>query len=850
VTLLGVPGIGKSRLVWELFSELERETDLRYWRQGRSLPYGQGVSLWALAEMIKAQAGVLEGDDDDAVGAKLDRAVREVVPEEEAEWVSASLRPLVGLETLGDAGGTRGASRDEAFTAWRRFVESLAERYPIVLVFEDLHWADDTLLNFIDHLVDWARDVPILVLCTARPELLERRPGWGGGKSNALTLRLTALSDADSAQILSNALGTPVLAAETQQLLLERASGNPLYAEQFARLLVERGSAQDLPLPDSVQGLIAARLDTLSVAEKALLQDAWVMGKVFWSGALAGDGDRAGLLHALDRKEFIRRERRSSVSGQDEYAFRHVLVRDVAYEQIPKADRAAKHLRAAEWIDSLGRPQDHAELVAHHYRSAMQLNPAPLPAHLVDRARTALQDAGDRSFALGSFAGAVGYYRAALELMEADDPNRPTALFGLGRAQFRATGSGADTLAAAVDALVAAGDPETAAEAETLLTTLWWESGKRELWLPHLARAAELVSDAPITPSKAQVVATRARHLYLAGDFRAALPVANEALAMAASVGREDLRAHALNTIAMARWETDAEAGYAAMRESIAISNAINSADAFKGYNNLQVMLEVDGHPREAMDAWRDSVRVAERFGAEGDLRWARHTGVWWAFFTGEWDRALEEIDRFLREAEKGSSHYLIGAQFLNRARIRIARDDLAGAVTDASASLTHARGTMDPQNVVPALALELWIRAELGEAQAAGATLDEMLAGMTQSSAYGFGTAGTMVAWAVASMGRGREWLNVISTGRHTPWIDAASLIIAGDWLAAAEKYAELGSQFDEAFARLRAAEQLAAAGRRAEADQQLDLSLAFFRKVRATRYVAQAEALLSAIA
>src|SRR5262249_55116819 len=156
--------------VYELFEELEHRRELRYWRQGRSLPYGEGVSLWALSEMVKAQAGVLEDDDDTAVADKLAAAVREVVPEDEAHWVVSASRPLRGRE---GSGGRFGARREEAFTAWRRFFEGLAERHPLVLVFEDLHWADDTLLDFVEHVVDWATDLPILVLCTARPELFE-----------------------------------------------------------------------------------------------------------------------------------------------------------------------------------------------------------------------------------------------------------------------------------------------------------------------------------------------------------------------------------------------------------------------------------------------------------------------------------------------------------------------------------------------------------------------------------------------------------------------------------------------------------------------------------------------------
>jgi hypothetical protein len=232
VTLVGVPGIGKSRLVWELFQALDRRPELVRWRQGRCLPYGR-LSFWALAEMVKSHAGILEDDEPEATTVKLAQAVAQVVPTDECTWVESHARALVGLDS------EQPRDRSEAFTAWRRLLEGIAEQPPLVLVFEDLHWADDALLDFVDHLVDWAAGVPILVVCSARPELLERRPGWGGGKLNALVLALSPLGDTETARLLSAVLERAVLPADTQATLLERAGGNPLYAEQFARLYRE-----------------------------------------------------------------------------------------------------------------------------------------------------------------------------------------------------------------------------------------------------------------------------------------------------------------------------------------------------------------------------------------------------------------------------------------------------------------------------------------------------------------------------------------------------------------------------------------------------------------------------------
>ena len=294
-------------------------------------------------------------------------------------WLRARLLPLLGI----DAG--EAAAHEELFTAWRRFVELAAERAPLVLVVEDVHWADPALLAFLEHLADWAQGVPLLVVCTARPELYERHAAWGTGLRNHTAINLSPLSDTDTAKLVAALLEQAVLPAETQQLLLERAGGNPLYAEEFVRMLRDRdlldehGDAQtghDVPFPESIQALIAARLDTLPQERKALLQDAAVLGKVFWAGAIGAMDDRdphevERALHDLARKELVRPFRQSSMEGESEYGFWHLLVRDVAYQQIPRAARSAKHLAAADWLET--KAGDQVEELAYHTGEALAL---------------------------------------------------------------------------------------------------------------------------------------------------------------------------------------------------------------------------------------------------------------------------------------------------------------------------------------------------------------------------------------------------------------------------------------------------------------------------------------------
>ncbi len=292
---------------------------------------------------------------------------------------------------------------------------------------EDLHWADAALLDFVEHLLDWTAGVPLMVVATARPELYDMRPGWGGGRRNSATLGLPPLSDDDTARLVSSLLERSVMPAETQAALLERAGGNPLYAEQFVRMRGDAGASSGGDLPETVQALIAARLDTLAPELKSLLQDASVLGKVFWTGALSTMGARARddvltRLRELVRREFVRPARVSSMRDEEEFSFWHALVRDVAYQQIPRAARSQKHVDAAEWIEreSEGRLADHAEFLAHHYAQALELRRAAGgvgDAHDLERqlARFSVL-AGDRAMSL-DIPAAETPYRSALALM-------------------------------------------------------------------------------------------------------------------------------------------------------------------------------------------------------------------------------------------------------------------------------------------------------------------------------------------------------------------------------------------------------------------------------------------------
>jgi class 3 adenylate cyclase/tetratricopeptide (TPR) repeat protein len=841
VTIIGVPGIGKSRLVFELFQVVDQDAELISWRQGRCLPYGDGVTFWALGEIVKAQAGILESDSIAKVEEKLDATAGD-------PWVASHLRSLVGLSGAYELGGDR---RAEAFTAWRQFLETLAAERPLVLVIEDLHWADETLLDFVDHLVDWASGVPLLVVGTARPELLERRPGWGGGKSNALSLSLSPLSDDDTARLIGELLERSVLPAETQQALLARAGGNPLYAEQFARMLDEGGALDDV-LPETVQGLISARLDLLAREEKDVLQDAAVLGKVFWTGALASlsgveRGELETRLHSLERKQFVRRERRSAVAEDDEHAFRHVLVRDVAYGQIPRAERAAKHRLAAKWIEAHGRAEDQAELLAHHYLVALELTRAAGGDvdSLAERAREALRDAGDRALRLNALPAAARFYEDALELWPEDDREQPSLLFRLGRA-LRNTARGGPVLEAAFDRLLEAGDREPAAEAQAMIATIAWHEGDADRCSESLEHAAALLEEVAATPAKAFVLSQISRYRMLAGANQEAILVGREALTLAEELGLDEVRASVLNTVGTARVSGGDADGLADVEQSISISLAANSGECVRGYTNLAAVCLPLGRIEQALQAHADGMRAAERFGEEIGLGFLRGQWVGWLVLEGRWDEALSLADELIAASQAGSPHYLESFWLANRALIRHGRDDLAGAVADSRAALELARRATDPQAVETVLDTASFVLADAGQPEEALALVNELLEGKAKRGSLLLDQLGFV--WVLVDADEAERVLAALEGAPSWPWQEAARAIARGEIVAGADALEAAGVLSDAAYARLRAAESLVAEGTRAEADEQLRSALAFYRSVGATRFVRQGEALLAA--
>jgi class 3 adenylate cyclase/tetratricopeptide (TPR) repeat protein len=412
-TIYGEAGVGKSRLSREFLDGVERASVL----MGRALPYGEGVTYWPLGEMVKAAAGI---SDDDPLEEAFEK-LRECCAEESvADVLGLAAGLMEALE------GER--SPQEIAWAAREVMQGIADVQPLILLFEDIHWAEPPLLDLIEHIADWVR-APILILCLARPELLDARPGWGGGRVRSTAIELEPLSEEESAKLVEQLLSQLAGAAGERPRSLpkeaiDRAEGNPLFVEETIRMLIESGTAgaASSRVPDSLQALIAARIDHLAPDAKTLLQRASVIGRVFWKGALehlAPDvSDHDALVESLLQREFLLREPRSSISGETAYRFKHALIREVAYAGLAKLARAQYHARFAEWLH--GRTgEELVEIRAYHLDRAVEflseLEGAP-PEELADEAAGALVKAAKRAIAREAYANARTLGLRALEL--------------------------------------------------------------------------------------------------------------------------------------------------------------------------------------------------------------------------------------------------------------------------------------------------------------------------------------------------------------------------------------------------------------------------------------------------
>jgi predicted ATPase/class 3 adenylate cyclase len=445
ITVIGEAGIGKSRLAWELKKYLDGLVENAFWHEGRSPSYGEGISYWALGEMVRRRAGIGEGDDEETVRAALNASLDLLVPDaNERRWLMPRLTGLLGVEELPAEG------REELFAAWRTFFVRMAEQQPVLMVFTDLHWADQGMLDFVENLLTWARTEPIFVVALARPELLDRRPDWGSSVRSVTRLHLEPLADAEIGQMLEGMV--PGLPAAAQRQIVARAEGIPLYAVETVRMLLDRellvadegryrvvGDISSLGVAETLQALIASRLDAAKPEDRSVLQDASVLGQSFTVDALAAVSgkDASALADSLERlvhSQMLTVDADPSSPERGQYQFVQAVVREVAYASLARADRRTRHLAAARYLEGLGE-EETVGVLASHYFDAYQASRAGDEADaLAAQARISLQAAAERAASLHSHRQAVGYLEQAIAIT----PN-PVEKAGL---YLRATESG------------------------------------------------------------------------------------------------------------------------------------------------------------------------------------------------------------------------------------------------------------------------------------------------------------------------------------------------------------------------------------------------------------------------
>jgi class 3 adenylate cyclase/predicted ATPase len=715
VTVSGVAGVGKSRLSWEFEKYVDGLIEGIWWHRGRCLSYGDGVTYWALADMMRMRVGSVEGEAPDTVAAKLAATLAEFVPDaEERRWIEPRLGQLLGLD---DRAPTTG--QDDQFAAWRLFVERMADAGPVVLVFEDLQWADTSLLDFVDYLLEWSRSHPIFVLALTRPELVERRPTWGSGRRNFSSLYLEPLG-AESMHRLLDGL-VPGLPPAVSATILDRAEGIPLYAVETVRMLLDQGQLEqvgdgyrptgpitDLQVPETLHGLIAARLDGLGRTERLLVEDAAVLGKSFPPEALAAVTGTpvAELLEPLAllvRREIltVTNDPRSPERGQ--YEFVQDLLQKVAYDTLSRHDRRAKHLAVAAHLeaDQAVDDDDVVELIAAHYIEALRAVPdAPDAAQTRARAREMLLRAGDRATGLAAPVESLRYFTQALELT--DD--------ALGRARLdERAGGAAATAGRAVEARVhldraiaayeAEGQPHAAARVSAELAEVDFYEGSLFAAIARMQAALEVLSSEQPDADIAQVSAQLGRLLFFVGRAEEALPHLERALEVAELLLLPEILAQALNTKSLVLLslrrpiESDAliekalSVALAADRHSAALRAYFNRAE------RQSDVLQID----ESLETYRVGLVYARRVGDKFyDL--SMQAGSISALLTlGRWDEALA-IARTVTDDEHLTNLQLIVVELVPAAGALVRRGDVQGA-KDYLARLPDAADSENVQN-------------------------------------------------------------------------------------------------------------------------------------------------------
>jgi predicted ATPase/class 3 adenylate cyclase len=698
VSVTGIAGIGKSRLAWEFYKYFDGIVEQVYWQRGRCLAYGEGVAYWALADMVRMRCGISEEEQPAAARPKLQATLEKHLQDpEERAFVEPRLAHLLGLDEA--AAG----DREDLFAAWRLFFERLADVNPTVLAFEDMQWADTSLLDFVEYLLEWSRDYPLYVITLARPELQERRPSWGAGQRNFTALFLEPLSEQAMEELLEGLV--PGLPEHVRKQILARAEGVPLYAVETVRMLLDRGllvadgavytptgEIESLEVPETLHALIAARLDGLSGEERRLLQDGAVLGKTFTQQALAALASAPAeklepLLAGLVRKEVlgVQSDPRSPERGQ--YGFLQDLVRHVAYETLSKRERKTRHLAAAAHLESAFSELDEvAEVLASHYLAAFEAAPEADDAQAIRaNAREMLARAGERAGSLGAPQEGKRYYQQAAtlagdSLLEAELLEQAGRLALQANEPVEAREQGERALALYTEA----GDARAAARASAALADVDVGEGRMDEAAARLEQAIAQLEHGKPGEELAAALAQLGRMHSLAGRNQAASGPVERALTLAERLQLPELFVQALNTKAVVLLNQGRLEEARILLEAAAARARTEQlyATELRAYNNLGAVYEASDRFAEVLGLLERSLLLARRRGNRR-MESIFRTGMLGPLcLLGRWDEALTVA----AEEEPRVASDLPRAQLLVVGSIHCARGDL-----DAARSLLTA---------------------------------------------------------------------------------------------------------------------------------------------------------------
>jgi class 3 adenylate cyclase/tetratricopeptide (TPR) repeat protein len=726
VSVIGPAGIGKSRLGWEFSKYTDGVIDTTFWHVGRSPAYGEGISFWALGEMVRRRAGLFETDDETTTRLKIAETLIEYVRDEaDRRWIEPALLTLLGIEA--STGGS-----EQLFAAWRTFFERIADQGTVAMVFEDFHYADSGLIDFVDHLLEWSRSVPIYVVTLSRPELLERRPDWGAAKRNFTSLYLEPLDPRAMRELLAGLV--PGLPAATVAAIVARADGIPLYAVETVRMLVAEGrltivdgtyrpvgDLTSLAVPETLTALIASRLDSLAPEDRTLVSDAAVIGQSFTPTGLAAvsgidEGELEPRLRGLVRRELLTLETDPRSPERGQYAFVQALIREVAYNTLAKPDRKRRHLAAARFFESLGTDEIAGALAGHYLAAHANAAEGPEADALAGQAKIALEAAASRAVDLGANDQALRFFEQALLVTR--DPAETAEL--LERAGEAASIAGRHEVAQthlrrAIEIRGDLGDRPAIARAKAALGRALLTAYQPVEGIAVLEPAASEFADLDDDPAFVALLGQLARAYFLHEDLARAIEVADRALAAAERADLSEISADTLVTkgSALAYLGRAIEGlGLLAAGQALAESNGLDETVLRAVGNRASIVRSRD--PRTGLASARTGVTLARRLGSRTALGISLGNGVGCAIRTGDWPWAFAELDSTLTEDIDGIDRLNV---LEASASLRALQGDQVG---DLIAEMASIVGASDEPQVLSAI----WI-ARASDAFASGRLRD-----------------------------------------------------------------------------------------------------------------------------